>query len=180
MKRTRIAERRMAGAIAVAAWTVLGMLPLRVASDLAGWVGRTVGARLLKRDVIARNFRMAFPEAGDGDIERLVRGAAENIARLFAETARLGAISRREGGADVELVGAEYLKPGSPAIFVGPHLSNWEVGVIAISRVLGPINVMYTPIGLASIDRRLLAYRQQTGSTYLRRSRAAMRNARRP
>ena len=176
MKNRHHASRRwLLGAIAKTGWMIFGFLPVKQASDLAGFLGRHVGVHLLKRDVIARNFRIAFPEFGEEKIAALTRGVADNIARLFAEVARLGEISRRVGGADVELVGVEYLKPGEAAIFVGPHLSNWEVGVIAISRVLGPMNVIYTPVGIASVDRQLLGFREQTGSTYLARGRTAMR-----
>jgi len=173
--RHHTSRRWLLGAVAATGWTLFGLMPLKMASDTAGFLGRSFGLRLLKRDVVARNFRMAFPEFSEEKIAGLTRGVAENIARLFAEVARLGEISRRVGGADVELVGAHHVTPGRPAIFVGPHLSNWEVGVIAISRVLGPMNVIYTPVGISSVDRRLLTYRRKTGSTYYERSRAAMR-----
>jgi KDO2-lipid IV(A) lauroyltransferase len=177
MKNRHYTSRRwFLGAVAKTSWAIFALLPVKQASDVAGFLGRHVGIHLLKRDVIASNFRMAFPQFGEERIAELTRGVAENIARLFAEVARLGDIGRRAGGADVELVGAHHLTRGKPAIFVGPHLSNWEVGVIAISRVLGPMNVIYTPVGIPSVDRQLLSHRQQTGSTYFERSRAAMRS----
>ena len=150
-------------------------LPVSAASGLGGFIGRTLGTKLVKDRSIARNLKIAFPNLTTADIERLRVRIADNVARVMAEMPHLGAYRRGEQGTRIDLEGLEHLPKGRPAVFVGGHISNWEIGVVALHRQLGALNTVYSPIGVPVIDRQLQEFRAETGAQYLERNRTSLR-----
>jgi KDO2-lipid IV(A) lauroyltransferase len=158
-----------------AIWSATGLLPLGAASDLGGVVGRTLGMKLIKDRNIARNLKIAFPNLSEAERDRLIAGIADNLGRVISEMPHLGAFRRSEQKTRIDIEGLDYLPKTGPSIFVGGHLSNWEIGVIALCRHLGGLNTLYSPIGVPVIDAQLQAFRSQTGANYLERSKASLR-----
>lgn len=165
----------LVGAVASAVWTIARLLPLNVASNFGGFAGRTLGMKLIKDRSIARNLKIAFPESTPAEIDRLMAGIVENVARVMAEMPHLGAFRRGEEGTRIEIEGLEHLPDGKPSVFVGGHISNWEVGVVALCRHLGGLNTIYSPIGVPVIDKQLQAFRADSGAQYLVRNRTSLR-----
>lgn len=115
------------------ALAIFGALPLKAASDLGGWIGRTIGPRLGVRKHALANLRMAMPELTAEQQQAILVGMWDNLGRVVAEYAHLGdiRISTPEQAGNVEIVGGEHLAAirdsGKPAIIFGAHYGNWEV-----------------------------------------------------
>ena len=158
-----------------AVWATAGMLSLDAASNLGGFIGRTLGMKLIKDRSIDRNLTVAFPKLSSVERDRLTAGIGDNIGRVIAEMPHLGAFRRGEKDTRIVIEGLENLPASGPSIFVGGHLSNWEVGVVALCRHLGCLNTLYSPIGVPTIDKQLQSFRAATGATYLERNGASLR-----
>jgi KDO2-lipid IV(A) lauroyltransferase len=114
------------------------LLPVDAASNLGGWLGRTIGPRLPVTRWARRNLRLAFPQAATGEIESIVRGMWDNLGRIAAEHPHLGRITA-PGGGRVELIdldGTAALQDRvRPGILASGHLANWEVMAVNFARV---------------------------------------------
>ena len=58
-------------------------------ADFAGWLMRTIGPLLPEQRVARDNLKAAFPEKSAAEIERILRGAWDNLGRMGAEFAHL-------------------------------------------------------------------------------------------
>lgn len=134
-------------AAAYTAFGLVGLLPIRIASSLGGWIGRTIGPRLKVTERARRNLRAAFPENPAAEIERIVRAMWDNIGRTFFEYPHLERLRYGPGPADVEVIGREYADllrtDGKPGIFFSAHLANWEVSALTAVRLGLPIHLVY-------------------------------------
>ena len=102
------------------------------ASNLGGFVARTVGPWLPVSRVALDNLAFAMPELGAAARRRVLRGVWDNLGRTAAELPHLRSLRRTAGGPgwecddDATLLA---LKSGEgPAILFTGHLGNWEIG----------------------------------------------------
>lgn len=109
---------------------LIALLPVDAASNLGGWLLRTVGPRTGLSRRAYRNLRVAFPDKEQAELDRIVAGMWDNLGRTAAEYAHLKTISDPNSGR-VELLGMEHVQPciegRKPAILVSAHFANWEV-----------------------------------------------------
>ncbi|RMD60703.1 MAG: lauroyl acyltransferase [Alphaproteobacteria bacterium] len=107
----------------------LGRLSPEAASNLGGFIGRTLGPHLGISRRARRNLRLAMPELGAAEIERIVRDMWDNLGRTAAEYPHLGRIAGPDSGytqwVDADPVRA--LRDGGAAILASAHLANWEI-----------------------------------------------------
>jgi KDO2-lipid IV(A) lauroyltransferase len=111
---------------------------LRIASfgragKIGGWIGRLGYTPLgVRRAVVERQVRAAFPELPESDVVRIARESYENLGRTSIETALLPGFTREEiiGLFDVvdgwEIVERAHAR-GRGILFVTGHLGNWEL-----------------------------------------------------
>lgn len=97
------------------------------ASAIGGWIGRTVGPRLAASRKARKNIERAFPELSAARQHEILKGMWDNLGRVIAEYPHLERLSR-----DYTIItGKENLErlfqSGSPAVFFGAHLGNWEI-----------------------------------------------------
>jgi KDO2-lipid IV(A) lauroyltransferase len=163
------------GAVSNAFFAIARTLPLGAASNFGGFVGRALGTTLMKDRNIARNLGIAFPNLSVADRDRLMAGIADNLGRVIAEMPHLEAFRNQTHNTRIDIEGLENLPGSGPSVFVGGHLSNWEVGVVALCKHLGGLNTLYTPIGVPAVDQQLQFFRARTGATYLERNRSSLR-----
>jgi KDO2-lipid IV(A) lauroyltransferase len=133
-------------------------LPLDVASRFGDRVGRFIGPRLTRKSALFRaNMAQAFPELDEAGLDRLVRRAWGRAGRVLAEYPHLAALYADEGRLQVECLAPieTYRNPARPAIFVGAHLSNWEVMGLAIARLGIPVAGLYSPPTNPLLDEML-------------------------
>ncbi|MBK1667555.1 hypothetical protein CKO28_05855 [Rhodovibrio sodomensis] len=123
--------RWLAEAAATWLWLrAMGALSPDRASDLGGWLGRTVGPRLAVDRTARANVRLAFPDLPEPRVREIVRASWDNLGRTAAEYAHLAAIMDPASGR-VTYSGHERLQPavdGRQAMICwSGHFANWEV-----------------------------------------------------
>ncbi|WP_282568437.1 lipid A biosynthesis lauroyl acyltransferase [Bosea sp. ASV33] len=109
------------------------------ASDLGGWLLRTVSPLIPVNRVALANIRAAFPEKDEAEVRRIARGAWENLGRVAGEYANLKALfdydyHNPDKPSRVEVKGIEHFialkDDGKPGLIFSTHLANWELPAI--------------------------------------------------
>ncbi|MGH6805974.1 MAG: lipid A biosynthesis lauroyl acyltransferase [Ensifer adhaerens] len=109
------------------------------ASDLGGWLLRSVSPLIPVNRVALANIRAAFPEKDEAEVRAIARGAWENLGRTAAEYAHLKTLfdyddDNRDAPSRVEVSGIEHfvaLKDDEkPGLIFSAHLANWELPAI--------------------------------------------------
>lgn len=114
------------------------------ASDLGGWVARTLGPLLPVHRTAIDNIRHAFPDLPPGEHRRIAREAWENLGRTACEYVHMDRIwdfdLERPGTGRIqasEEVARRYealRDDGRPALLFAAHLANWELPAVAAAR----------------------------------------------
>ncbi|MDF1587305.1 lysophospholipid acyltransferase family protein [Marinimicrococcus flavescens] len=127
------------------------------ASDLGCRVGRLFGVRSRKNRHVLANLATAFPDWPKARVEQVARSSWGEVGRTVAEFPHLAAIAGEPERAQiVDLGGIEAVKAsGRPAIFVAPHLANWNLLPIAAVRSGVPLSALYSPQSNPFIDERI-------------------------
>lgn len=127
-----------------ALFTLFRALSPTKASDLGGWLGRTIGTRLAANRKARANIALAFPDLDHHRQDAIICGMWDNLGRVVAEYPHLETLSTQyttvKGGEILNDIHAR----GLPAIFFGGHLANWEVNGAATLLQLGyPVELTY-------------------------------------
>lgn len=124
-------------ALARALIFILGLIPLDTASAMGGWLGRHLGPRFGITRVARKNLTHAFPEKSPDEIEEIIRGMWDNLARYVFEFPHLNRIDFDGAEARCEVVGgqnSELLRDdGKAGLFVSAHMANWELASRSVS-----------------------------------------------
>jgi KDO2-lipid IV(A) lauroyltransferase len=149
------------------------LLPPAAASRGGRWLLRHIGPRLDKTRKLRGNLALAFPERSPAEIEALVRDNWGNIGATLGEYPHLGAMAhgRHTGRLEIITPGPREDRGADrkPAIFVGAHLSNWEVTAVAMAQLGIPACGIYTPLQNPWLDRMLYRSRKAVGSELVAR-----------
>lgn len=109
------------------------------ASDLGGWLLRSVSPLIPVNRVALANIRAVFPEKDEAEVKAIARGAWENLGRTVAEYAHLKSLfdydyHNPDKPSRVEVQGIEHfiaLKDDEkPGLIFSSHLANWELPAI--------------------------------------------------
>jgi KDO2-lipid IV(A) lauroyltransferase len=148
---------------------VFGLMPIETASRLGGVLLRLLGPLTGTHRVAERNLRIAFPDIGKDERDRLLVAQWENLGRLTAEFQLMHKITPATGR--VEIVGGERLRAvaasGKPAVLVSGHFSNWEVMAAVIVHLGVKCQVTYRAANNPYIDRRIIETRKSYGVTLM-------------
>ena len=144
---------------------VLRWLPPVAASNLGGWLARSVGPLLSVSGIADANLRAALPELGAAERRRIIRAVWDNLGRTCAELPHLSSFRRTEHGPGWELLGGEHIQElrdtGTPALFFSGHFGNWEM-VLPIASQLGiPVAGFYRAASNGAVDRLVQGMRHQ-------------------
>jgi KDO2-lipid IV(A) lauroyltransferase len=113
--------------------SALGRMSLRRAGQVGAWIGglgyRPLGVR---RAVVERQVRAAFPELPEPEVHRIARASYENLGRTTIEAALLSACTVEQVAGMFEGVqGWDVVERaralGRGVFFVSGHLGNWEL-----------------------------------------------------
>lgn len=118
------------------------MLPVTWASNIGGFIGRTLGPRLATSRKALVNIKASLPNISDNEAQKIMTGMWDNLGRVMMEYAHLPHIGRDR----TEIIGKDILEKynNKPAIFFSGHLSNWEVCPPAVFLQIGfIINPIY-------------------------------------
>jgi KDO2-lipid IV(A) lauroyltransferase len=163
---------------------VIGLLR-RIGLGPASAVGAslgTLGYRPLKirRDVVERQVRSAFPELPPEEVLRIARASYANLGRTSTETALLPLYDREriidrfeavEGWSIVE----ERLARGKGLILVSGHLGNWELGGAYLAARGLPMQAVARYMENPLFDRYLTSTRERIGMTVVHDDEAVRR-----
>jgi len=101
------------------AYGLFKILPPAAASNLGGWLARTIGPKLAASRKARQNINAALPGQ---HTDKILYDMWDNLGRVMAEYPHLEKIAP-----SVELVGSEHLKTPGTAVYFGAHLANWEL-----------------------------------------------------
>ncbi|MEP6991046.1 MAG: lysophospholipid acyltransferase family protein [bacterium] len=152
-----------------AAAAALRRLSFRRAGDVGEWIGHLIYSVFrIRRDVVERQLRAAFPGLDEPEIRRIARESYGNLGRTTIETAVLPACSPEQivGMFDVVdnwAIVPEAVARGKGVLIVAGHLGNWELGGSYIAargvRVEAVARRMQNPL----FDQFLTDTREQVG-----------------
>lgn len=137
-KRGRIGRYRMQTALIMPIVWLLSALPVEVASNLGGWIGRRLIPRVADIADIKRTMRVPFPALSDADAYAHIRDMSENIGRVLGEALHLEAFAGRDNPR-LTYTGLDHVEAaraqGRGILFVGGHFANWELFEVALANL---------------------------------------------
>lgn len=105
------------------------LLPVSIASDLGGFIGRTVGPRLAASRKAIKHIENSLPHA---EAERITADMWDNLGRTIAEYPHLKTIIENH----TEIHG--YLPENHKQfVFFSGHLANWEMSATGMMHFFG-------------------------------------------
>ncbi|MDB5476878.1 MAG: lipid biosynthesis lauroyl acyltransferase [Phenylobacterium sp.] len=139
--------------------------PIDAVSDFGAWLFSVLGPRTGANRVVETNMRIAFPEASDAEIERLLQAQWREAGRWFAEFTILDRIIAEPER--VEVVGAERLKAiadgAGPVVFISGHFSSFEIMPAAILHAGIDCQITYRATNNPYVDARIRKARFRYG-----------------
>lgn len=115
-------------------WSVMAgfrSLGLKRASDLGGWLARSIGPKIPVTRRAQRNMAHAFPAMSEAERERHIAAMWDNLGRTIAEYPHLDKFWALKPGARIEIAGIEHaeaaIAKGKGGLFVSGHCGNWEL-----------------------------------------------------
>ncbi|MBL0968291.1 MAG: lipid A biosynthesis acyltransferase [Brevundimonas sp.] len=143
----------------------LRLLGVEGASNLGGWLLKTLGPKTGTHRTVTRNIRIAFPDMPAAEREALALDAWERVGRTFAETPLLDRITLDSGR--VEVVGMERLHAirdsGKPVVFVSGHIANFELMAAVILASGVPCQITYRAANNPYVDEQIRTARARYG-----------------
>jgi KDO2-lipid IV(A) lauroyltransferase len=128
-------------------FAIMRLLPFSVASNLGGFLARSIGPSLKKSDIARENLRAAFPELSDIKIEALVREVWDTLGRAAFEFAIMDRLLKDPDRARIEVEGKEHLDAalasGKPVLFYGAHLGSWELMPVSAALLSFTCHIFY-------------------------------------
>ncbi|MBC7788960.1 MAG: lysophospholipid acyltransferase family protein [Anaerolineae bacterium] len=161
----------------------LGLVSFSRATSFGAHVA-SLGYRPLgvRRGVVERQVRTAFPEYDEREVSRVARGAYEHLGRVVAEATLLPALGKDgvlelfEGVDGWENIDAAMLA-GRGLILVTGHLGNWEAAGAYLAARGIPIDVVARRMSNPLFDRYLNETRESMGMTVIYDREAVRRTA---
>ena len=143
------------------------LFPIDAVSDFGAWLARRLGPLTSAHHVAETNLRIAFPEADDAQIARLLRAQWEQLGRWAAEFPVLHKIIADP--ARVEVVGADRLTAirdgAGPVVFISGHFSSFEIMPAAILHAGIDCWITGRATNNPYINARILRQRRRYGVT---------------
>lgn len=152
------------------------LVPLGVMSKVLGAVLRTLGPLLREHRIGRTQLTAAFPEKSPEEIERILRGAWDNLGRVVAEFAHIDQLwdyDRLQGSGrimrsdDSEKIAVRLRDDGNPALVFAAHVGNWELPAIA-ARMYGlDTTVLYRRPNMKAVADEVVEMRASCMGTLL-------------
>lgn len=144
------------------------LFPVDWVSDFGARAFKALGPLTGSHKVAERNLRLAFPEASDAEIGRLLAEQWDNLGRFLVEHPLLDKIIGDPSR--VEIVGRERLdeiaRSGRPVVFISGHFSNLEVMPAAIVHAGVTCQITYRAANNPYVEKRIRDSRFRYGVRY--------------
>lgn len=139
---------------------VFKILPPETASNLGGWIARSLGPHLAVNRRAIKNLKACFPDKSPAEIGTIIKGMWDNLGRLFAEYPHLEHIATTR----TEFVGREHFKLiSTPSILIAGHLANWEIAATTFFVHGTTMDLIYRAPNNPAVDRILKVMRSLNG-----------------
>lgn len=153
-----------------AGWRLVRLLPARAADTLFAAGGDIAAARGGTGVAQLRaNLRRVVPQAGDDELDELVKKAMRSYARYWQEAFRLPSLDpervaeRFEAGVEGKENLDAALRDGNGAVLALPHSGNWDLAGVWMVQRYGTFTTVAERLKPESLYRRFLAYRESLG-----------------
>lgn len=153
-------------------------MPVDLASNILGAIGRAIGPRLWLSARVRDNIGHVWPDMPRAEIDKTVRGVWDNFSRVSNDYWSLHKI-RRDQDSRVEIVGAEHLNAlrdsGKSGILFAAHMGNWEMVTLAARMHDLPLTVVYRPFNNPFIDALVRDWQRGSGVELIMKGREGAR-----
>ena len=170
-KRGRL-QTKLEYALARLVFTSLGMLPRSVSVSVGRGLGR-LGYLLFGdlRRTGRRNLDIAFPELGEVEKERIVKGCFDSLGRVLGEFSHFQYVTRDQLCKFPHSEGLEHLEAakrnGGPIIFCTAHLGLWELTSFWVGACWQPFTFLVRRIDNGLIEEMIDRVRRRFGNETL-------------
>lgn len=133
------------------------LFPVDSASNFGAWLFRKVGPLTPLQRIAERNLRIAFPDAPEAEIDRLLTQQWTELGRSLIEFLLLDRIVADTSRLEVDgeaFLGAIAAGQG-PVVFVSGHFSNFELMAAAMVRAGVKVQVTYRAMNNPYVDERV-------------------------
>jgi KDO2-lipid IV(A) lauroyltransferase len=124
----------------------------------------------LRRGLILKNLKLAFPEKTDAERVAIGRASMKNFALTAMEFFRA---QGTDIAARIEMKGLEHVRRaldrGQGVYILCFHLGNWEAMGAAVTRHVAPAYVLVKKVGSSSVDRFVSELREKNGFLTVKR-----------
>ncbi len=157
----------------------LGLLPRPLALGIGHAVGRIAyrASRRL-RQTGERNLKLAFPEMGERERERILRGCFNSLGRQLGEFSQFSKLNAETLRQMMDCEGLEHLAAaqarGRGAIIFTAHLGAWELLNLAVSGFGYPSSVLVRRIDNPKVERLVEQTRTRFGNRTIDKRAAAL------
>lgn len=122
-----------------------------------------------RKKVVAQNLRMAFPEKGEQELQRIAKAFYRQFADVMVEILHLASMSREEMLRRTTFTNPEaltkYVKAGTPVLILGTHVANWEWSLSAAAVAFSfPAEGVYKPLNNPFFESYMLHTRSRLGA----------------
>ncbi|MCO6412229.1 MAG: lysophospholipid acyltransferase family protein [Thiogranum sp.] len=135
-----------------------------------------LGPRMKKHRHVLGNLQIAFPELSQEQRQALAIRVWGNLGGVLAEYPRLHKLvdTGPESHTDIRVSAASkpVVENRQPAVYVTPHLGNWEIAAAAVARLEIPITTIYSPQSNPLIDRMVQSIREALGLRFVAKENA--------
>jgi KDO2-lipid IV(A) lauroyltransferase len=139
--------------------------PIDLVSDFGAWMFRKLGPLTSAHRVAERNLRIAFPQASEDEIARLLDRQWGETGRWISEFPALDRIIADQ--TRVEVVGAERLAEirdgAGPVVFISVHFSSFEIMSAVIVHSGITCQITYRATNNPYVDKRIRENRWRYG-----------------
>jgi len=153
-------------------WSFRALAPQRSAR-LGRFVVGALGPRSAKATMVKDNLHIAFPDLDQAAIDDLALRTWRNIGLVFGEYPHLDRIAKLNDNPRLQIddrcgLGV-YVRRERQAIFIGAHLSNWEIMALALAREGVPLLALHAPLQNPHLGKLMDRAREQLGCRMLAR-----------
>jgi Kdo2-lipid IVA lauroyltransferase/acyltransferase len=140
-------------------------LPVDTASDLGGYILKTIGPLTPIEKTVQQNLDLAFPDKDAQWKAKVSRAQWDNLGRTFAEFAIMDRIRMSNGRVIVENMErlTEIATKHIPVVFISGHFANWEIMPSTIVDSGVSCQMTYRAANNPYVDKRIKAGRMRYG-----------------
>ena len=123
---------------------IFKVLAPETASNIGGWIGKTIGPKLAASRKARKNIQRAFPNKNEKEQNEIIKGMWDNLGRIIAEYPHLEKLSRDYTKIIYKENTQTLSQEDRPMIFFGGHIGNWEVNCAAtLTQMNRPATLTY-------------------------------------